>query len=70
MYSMWKIMCFLNFEPCKHIALHQIHKIMFFLATSYVFETERIEGEKLVEERGHGNIDRKLTGIHAERRRS
>ncbi len=35
MYSMWKIMCFLNFKPNKHIALHQIHKIMFFLATSY-----------------------------------
>ncbi len=35
MYSMWKIMCFLNLEPRKHIALHQIHKIMFFLATSY-----------------------------------
>ncbi len=35
MYSMWKIMCFLNLEPCKHIALHQIHKIMLFLATSY-----------------------------------
>ncbi len=25
-------MCFLNLEPRKHIALHQI---MFFLATSY-----------------------------------
>ncbi len=35
MYSMWKIMCFLNFKPHKHIALHQIHKIMFFLAMSY-----------------------------------
>ncbi len=35
MYSMWKIMCFLNLKPHKHIALHQIHKIMFFLATSY-----------------------------------
>ncbi len=34
-YSMWKIMCFLNLKPHKHIALHQIHKIMFFLATSY-----------------------------------
>ncbi len=31
---MWKIMCF-NLEPRKHIALHQIHKLMFFLATSY-----------------------------------
>ncbi len=29
------MMCFLNLEPRKHIALHQIHKIMFFLATSY-----------------------------------
>ncbi len=35
MYSMWKIMCFLNLKNHKHIALHQIHKIMFFLATSY-----------------------------------
>ncbi len=35
MYSMWKIMCFFNFKPHKHIALHQIHKIMFFLAMSY-----------------------------------
>ncbi len=35
MYSMWKKMCFLNLKPHKHIALHQIHKIMFFLATSY-----------------------------------
>ncbi len=35
MYSVWKIMCFLNLEPRKHIALHQIHQIMFFLATSY-----------------------------------
>ncbi len=32
---MWKIMCFLNHEPRKRIALHQIHQIMFFLATSY-----------------------------------
>ncbi len=28
-------MCFLNLEPHKHIALLQIHKIMFFLTTSY-----------------------------------
>ncbi len=35
MYSMWKIMCFFNLKPHKHIALHQIQKIMFFLATSY-----------------------------------
>ncbi len=35
MYSVWKIMCFLNLEPRKHVALHQIHKIMLFLATSY-----------------------------------
>ncbi len=26
---------FLNLKPCKHIALHQIYQIMFFLATSY-----------------------------------
>ncbi len=35
MYSMWKIMVFFNLKLHKHIALHQIHKIMFFLATSY-----------------------------------
>ncbi len=34
MYSMWIIMCFLNIKLHKHIALHQMHKIMFFLATS------------------------------------
>ncbi len=34
MYSMWK-MCFLNLEPQKHIALHQIHKLIIFLTTSY-----------------------------------
>ncbi len=28
-------MRFLNLKPNKHIALHQIHKIMLFLATSY-----------------------------------
>ncbi len=32
---MWKIMCFFNLKPRKHIALHQIHKIILFLATSY-----------------------------------
>ncbi len=32
--NMWKIMCFLDLKPYKHIALHQIHKIMFFLAMS------------------------------------
>ncbi len=52
MYSMWKIMCFLNRKLHKHIALHQTHKIMFFLAsydpfkhcglkTSYVFIKKR-----------------------------
>uniref|UniRef100_A0A673M5M9 Synaptosomal-associated protein n=1 Tax=Sinocyclocheilus rhinocerous TaxID=307959 RepID=A0A673M5M9_9TELE len=35
MYSMWKIMCFFNPKPHKHISLHQIHKIMLFLETSY-----------------------------------
>ncbi len=30
-----EIMCFLNLKPRKHIALHQIHKIMLFLASSY-----------------------------------
>ncbi len=29
------IYIFFYFKPYKHIALHQIHKIMFFLATSY-----------------------------------
>ncbi len=28
---------------------------------------QRIEGEKLVEERGHRNIERKLTGIRQKR---
>uniref|UniRef100_A0A671MAJ7 B-cell receptor CD22 n=1 Tax=Sinocyclocheilus anshuiensis TaxID=1608454 RepID=A0A671MAJ7_9TELE len=32
-YSMWKIMCFFNLKPHKHISLHQIHKIMFFLSS-------------------------------------
>ncbi len=35
MYGMWKIMCFLNLKPRKQIALHQIHTIMLFLASSY-----------------------------------
>ncbi len=35
MYSIWKIMCFFNLKPHNHIALHQVHKIMLFLATSY-----------------------------------
>ncbi len=35
MYSMWKIICFFNLKLHKHIALHQIHKIIFFLAMSY-----------------------------------
>ncbi len=26
---------FFYLEPCKHIALYQMHKIMLFLATSY-----------------------------------
>ncbi len=30
MYSIWKIMCFLNIKACQHILLHQIHKIMIF----------------------------------------
>ncbi len=25
-YSVWKIMCFLNIKACQHILLHQIHK--------------------------------------------
>ncbi len=35
MYSIWKIICFFNLKPHKHIALHQVHKIMLFLAMSY-----------------------------------
>ncbi len=35
MYSIWEIMCFFYLKPHKHIAFHQIHKIMFFLKTSY-----------------------------------
>ncbi len=27
---------FFNFKPHKYIALHQIHKILLFLATSYI----------------------------------
>ncbi len=30
MYSIWKIMCFMNIKACQHILLHQIHKIMIF----------------------------------------
>ncbi len=26
---------FFSFKPCKHIAFHQIHKIMLFFASSY-----------------------------------
>ncbi len=35
MFGMWKLMCFLNLKPHKHIALNQIHQILFFLTTSY-----------------------------------
>ncbi len=35
MYSIWKIMCFLNIKACQHILLHQIHKIMIFKIASY-----------------------------------
>ncbi len=35
MYSIWKIMCFLNIKACQHILLHQIHKIMIFKKASY-----------------------------------
>ncbi len=34
-YSIWKIMCFLNIKSCQHILLHQIHKIMIFKKASY-----------------------------------
>ncbi len=43
MYSMWKIMYFVNLKPHKYIALHQIHKIMFFLATSYQIKSNQIK---------------------------
>ncbi len=43
MYSMWKIMYFGNLKPHKYIALHQIHKIMFFLATSYQIKSNQIK---------------------------
>ncbi len=35
MFSIWKIMCFLNIKACQHILLHQIHKIMIFKKASY-----------------------------------
>ncbi len=35
MYSIWKIMCFLNIKSCQHILLHQIHKITIFKKASY-----------------------------------
>ncbi len=35
MYSILKIMCFLNIKACQHILLHQIHKIMLFKKASY-----------------------------------
>ncbi len=35
MYSIWKLMCFLNIKACQHILLHQIHKIMIFKKASY-----------------------------------
>ncbi len=36
MYSIWKIMCFLNIKACQHILLNQIHKIVIFKKVSYV----------------------------------
>ncbi len=35
MYSIWKMICFLNIKACQHILLHQIHKIMIFKKASY-----------------------------------
>ncbi len=35
MYSIWKIMCFLNIKACQHILLHQIHQIIIFKKASY-----------------------------------
>ncbi len=35
MYSICKIMCFLNNKECQHILLHQIHKIVIFKIALY-----------------------------------
>ncbi len=35
MYSIEKIMCFMNIKACLHILLHQIHKIMISKKASY-----------------------------------
>ncbi len=34
-YTVWNFFFFFYLKPHKHMALHQIHKIMLFLATSY-----------------------------------
>ncbi len=39
-------------KTCTVIKCHENKYNMWY----FVFETDRIEGEKLVEERGHGNI--------------
>ncbi len=46
MYSMWKIMFFFNIELV--IALHQIHKIMFFLTKPYDLFNNRHTNMQLV----------------------
>ncbi len=46
MYSMWNITCFFNLKPRKHIALHQIHKIMLFLTTLF-YPFKRIDHAKV-----------------------
>uniref|UniRef100_A0A8C1UMT5 Terminal uridylyl transferase 4 n=1 Tax=Cyprinus carpio TaxID=7962 RepID=A0A8C1UMT5_CYPCA len=53
MYSIWKIMCFLNLKQHKHISLHQIHKIIFFLAASYdPFKKKPFESVEAGRQRG------------------
>ncbi len=41
MYSMWKIICFLNLKLHKHIALNQIHKIMFWFESEFLMSCNR-----------------------------
>ncbi len=48
MYSIWKIMCFLNIKACQHILLHQIHKLMIFKKASYdPFKVMRLLANKV-----------------------
>ncbi len=63
MYSMWK-MCFWNLKTHKHIALHQIHKIMFFLATSYFLSSAPPHVHKSCYNTIHVTIQLKCTFVH------